>query len=96
MVEVADFDDLLGTKVVEKREKQIIRMMKECGMKEEVAHLFRKMSVMPSSRRMSVMPGVRFTDDSKVKRVIINADFGYVRGINLVIFVLFRVRGRCL
>lgn len=69
VVEVADFDDLLGTKVVEKREKQIVRMMAECGMKEEVAHLFRKMAVMPSSRRMSVMPGVRFTDDSKTRKV---------------------------
>lgn len=73
MIEKVDFDDVGGLKIVEKREQQIIQMMAESGMKEEVAHLFRKMSVMPAARRMSVMPGVKFDEkpqDQSGRKVI--------------------------
>lgn len=63
VVENVDFDEPLGYKIVQKREKQIIEMIPEEKMKQEIAYLFRKMAAMPASRRMSIMPGVRFTDE---------------------------------
>ncbi|XP_022899971.1 outer dynein arm-docking complex subunit 4-like [Onthophagus taurus] len=68
VVETTEFEDIFGMKLVEQRENQILTMMAASGMKDEVAHLFRQMAVMPASRRMSVMPGVRFTDTKKVNK----------------------------
>lgn len=57
------FDEKLGPKVLQQREKKIVQMMAGDKMKDEAAHLFRMMSAMPAARRMSVMPGIRITDD---------------------------------
>ncbi|KAF5302178.1 hypothetical protein FQR65_LT08602 [Abscondita terminalis] len=65
VVDVVEFDDHFGAKVVEKREKQIINLLTGEGIKDEVAFLFRKMDVMPADRRMSVMPGIRVEDTKK-------------------------------
>ncbi|ENN80353.1 hypothetical protein D910_10757 [Dendroctonus ponderosae] len=59
VVEHVEFEDLFGSKQLEKRENRIIQMMTSSKMKDEVAHLFRQMAAMPASRRMTVMPGVR-------------------------------------
>lgn len=67
VVEHVEFEDMLGTKQLEKRETRIIQMMASSKMKDEVAHLFRQMAAMPSSRRMTVMPGVRV--ESKGEKV---------------------------
>ncbi|XP_076270398.1 outer dynein arm-docking complex subunit 4-like [Rhynchophorus ferrugineus] len=58
VVEYVEFDDIFGAKELEKREQRIIQMMASTKMKDEVAHLFRKMSAMPSTRRMTVIPGI--------------------------------------
>lgn len=57
-----EFEDELGLKVLERREKQIIDMMAGSSMKNEAAYLFAKMSAMPAARRMSVMPGVKLNN----------------------------------
>lgn len=69
VIATSDLEDIGGTKVAEMREQQIVKLMAEAGLKEEVAHLFRKMSVMPAARRMSVMPGVKYEDSSDQKKV---------------------------
>lgn len=69
VVEKADFEDMRGPKVLEKREKQIIDMMAGTAMKDEAAFLFKQMSAMPAARRMSVMPGVRLDDSGGAKAV---------------------------
>lgn len=69
VVEKVEFEDELGLKVLEKREKQIIDMMAGSQMKDEAAYLFMKMSAMPAARRMSVMPGVKLNDPTDTKQV---------------------------
>lgn len=65
IVEEVQFDDHFGSKVLQRREKQIIKLMKGEGMRDEVAFLFRKMNAIPADRRMSVMPGVALEDTKK-------------------------------
>lgn len=62
MLEKLEFDDVVGFKVLEKREQQIIKLMANSKMKDEVSHLFRTMSGMPASRRMAILPGIRIED----------------------------------
>ncbi|XP_030757499.1 uncharacterized protein LOC115883299 isoform X2 [Sitophilus oryzae] len=77
VVENVEFDDIFGTKELEKRENRIIQMMSSTKMKDEVAHLFHQMSAMPPSRRMTVIPGInipkqgRRSKGSKVKKMSI-------------------------
>ncbi|CAH0560161.1 unnamed protein product [Brassicogethes aeneus] len=63
---VMNFEELQGSKEVEKREKKIIGLMADTSMKNEADHLFRIMSTMPATRRMSVMPGVKLEDPVKI------------------------------
>ncbi|CAH0560163.1 unnamed protein product [Brassicogethes aeneus] len=64
---VYNFEELQGSKELEARERKIISLMADTSMKNEAAHLFRMMAIMPAKRRMSVMPGVKLEDP--VKRV---------------------------
>ncbi|CAK1547218.1 unnamed protein product [Leptosia nina] len=45
--------------VLEKREKAVVSLMQDDDMRMAAEHLFRKMSVIPASRRFSIMPGSR-------------------------------------
>ncbi|XP_025831796.1 tetratricopeptide repeat protein 25 [Agrilus planipennis] len=67
VIETADFEDVMGAKVIEKREKLISQLVAPAGLRDEAAFLFRQMSVMPASRRLSVMPGVR-PEDTKQRK----------------------------
>ncbi|XP_050345917.1 outer dynein arm-docking complex subunit 4-like [Nymphalis io] len=45
--------------ILEKREKAMVSLMQDDDMRKAAEHLFRRMSVIPASRRFSVMPGAR-------------------------------------
>ncbi|KAL1490372.1 hypothetical protein ABEB36_013081 [Hypothenemus hampei] len=70
VVENIAFENVFGTKQLEKRKTKIIQMMGGSNMKEDAAHLFRQMEAMPASRRMTMIPGVR-EEDSKDQRTSI-------------------------
>ncbi|XP_047504930.1 uncharacterized protein LOC125049590 isoform X1 [Pieris napi] len=48
-----------GDAVLEKRERAMVSLMPDDDMRQAAQHLFRKMSVIPASRRFSIMPGTR-------------------------------------
>lgn len=58
-----------GIRAVEKRAQEILEITAQAGMKSEVAHLFKKMSAMPTTRRMSVMPGVKLEEEGVTLKV---------------------------
>ncbi|XP_012551224.2 uncharacterized protein LOC101736591 [Bombyx mori] len=43
---------------LEKREKDMVGLMQDADLKAAAEHLFRRMSVIPASRRFSIMPGM--------------------------------------
>ncbi|XP_044749131.1 outer dynein arm-docking complex subunit 4-like [Coccinella septempunctata] len=66
-IEESTMDDMLGTKLLEMREKQIIKLLTTQKMKDEAAYLFRRISTLPMNKRMSVMPGFTFADGKSRK-----------------------------
>ncbi|XP_045515191.1 uncharacterized protein LOC123708490 isoform X2 [Pieris brassicae] len=48
-----------GDGALEKRERAMVSLMPDNDMRLAAQHLFRKMSVIPASRRFSIMPGTR-------------------------------------
>lgn len=68
VVEQVDFEEICASKVIKKREYQILRTVVDLEIQEEIKHLFIKMNAVPPSRRMSIMPGIpHILKDSKVK-----------------------------
>ncbi|XP_045479177.1 uncharacterized protein LOC123684094 [Harmonia axyridis] len=62
-IEQSTLDDILGTKLLEMREKQIIKLLGTQKMKDEAAYLFKRIATLPLNKRMSVMPGFNFADE---------------------------------
>ncbi|XP_038212082.1 uncharacterized protein LOC119832489 [Zerene cesonia] len=50
--------------ILEKREKAMVSLMQDDDLRLAAEHLFRKMSVIPASRRFSIMPGTRAEDSA--------------------------------
>ncbi|KAJ0177245.1 hypothetical protein K1T71_007254 [Dendrolimus kikuchii] len=50
---------------LEKREKAMVSLMQDDDLRSEAKHLFKRMSVIPASRRFSVMPGARVDDTAR-------------------------------
>ncbi|CAG9786139.1 unnamed protein product [Diatraea saccharalis] len=61
--EVADAEESLA-----KREKAMLSLMQDSDMRSAAEHLFRRMSVIPASRRFSIMPGARVEDNADTAR----------------------------
>lgn len=64
VLDKVEFDDFLGPKMLEKRQKKIVEMMATTQLKQEFTNLFRAMSAVPTKRRMTIMPGVKSKDYS--------------------------------
>ncbi|XP_045771682.1 uncharacterized protein LOC123871785 isoform X2 [Maniola jurtina] len=48
-----------------KREKAMVSLMQDDDLRQAAVHLFRRMSVLPASRRFSIMPGARTEDTAE-------------------------------
>ncbi|XP_023949318.2 uncharacterized protein LOC112053931 [Bicyclus anynana] len=52
--------------ILMKRERAMVSLMQDDDLRQAAEHLFRRMSVLPPSRRFSVMPGARTEDSAEV------------------------------
>ncbi|XP_026724963.1 uncharacterized protein LOC113491947 [Trichoplusia ni] len=50
---------------LEKREKDLLSLMQDDDLRSAARHLFKRMSLIPASRRFSVMPGARVDDSAR-------------------------------
>ncbi|KAF9424087.1 hypothetical protein HW555_000796, partial [Spodoptera exigua] len=77
--EVADFYDtcvnvclegevIAANAPLEKREKDLVSLMQGDDLRTAAKHLFKRMSIIPTSRRFSIMPGARFEDTPNLSR----------------------------
>ncbi|KAL3266818.1 hypothetical protein HHI36_010972 [Cryptolaemus montrouzieri] len=64
-IEQSTIDDVLGIKVLEMREKNIVKLLTTQQMKDEAVLLFRRIATLPPTKRMSVMPGFTYADKSR-------------------------------
>ncbi|XP_075973214.1 outer dynein arm-docking complex subunit 4-like [Anticarsia gemmatalis] len=64
-VEVCLEGEIITTQdaTVEKRRKDLVNLMQDDDLKSEALHLFKRMSLVPASRRFSVLPGSRVEDN---------------------------------
>ncbi|KAJ8730081.1 hypothetical protein PYW07_017119 [Mythimna separata] len=74
--EVADFYDtcvnvslegevLAADAPLEKREKDLVSLMQDDDLRSAAQHLFKRMSLIPASRRFSIMPGARVEESAR-------------------------------
>lgn len=67
-IDLLDIKETVGSKVVQMREKAIMKNILQPRVKTEMSHLLAKMSAIPQSRRLAIIPGIA-SEESETKKL---------------------------